>query len=514
MTPRKIISAFIVLFLTLLAWEIGTPRHAGTYHNTAYGCLGGGVGTTTGVGTGIGTDPFAAAALAGSNGVLVDADGVLRRQAFADPNGQLMRQRIAAARGKLNPNVARASKLRMVSLNRLEAAVRDNIANQAGLSEEMLCLAGLTRLRYVFFYPETKEIVIAGPAEAWVADLSGRLIGMATASPILELQDLIVALRAFPPGAHKQPVILCSIDPTPEGLARMQSFLRSVGTQITPDDTPMIVNGLRTSMGMQDIRVGGIAANTHYAQVLIEADYRMKLIGLGLEQPSVPFRSYVDRATPAQANHNALQRWYFVPEYKCVKVSPDDLGMELVGNGVRLVSEDQVVAQNGSRKATGRSNGASKGFVDDFTRKYPDIAARTPIYAQLRNVIDMAVAAAFIQQKDYFAKAAWRMEAFSDEKTIPVETYNTPLHVETVVNALIKGNHLMTPVGGGVTIQPNQALQSENLLRDDASKVVEVRGGAQLKDLPANQWWWDADVPDAAPVKKKGHAPAPRKAAK
>ena len=38
---------------------------------------------------------------------------------------------------------------------------------------------------------------------------------------------------------------------------------------------------------------------THFAQVLVEADYRMKLIGIGLEQPPVRMVSYVDRANPA-----------------------------------------------------------------------------------------------------------------------------------------------------------------------------------------------------------------------
>ena len=40
-------------------------------------------------------------------------------------------------------------------------------------------------------------------------------------------------------------------------------------------------------------------ANTHFAQVMIEADYRMKLIGIGLERPPVKLASYVDKANPA-----------------------------------------------------------------------------------------------------------------------------------------------------------------------------------------------------------------------
>jgi hypothetical protein len=49
----------------------------------------------------------------------------------------------------------------------------------------------------------------------------------------------------------------------------------------------------------------------------------------------------------------------------------------------------------------------------------------------------------------------------------------------------------MTPVGGGVHMQPRQALASENLLRDDEGKLSEVRDGLQLGDLADGQWWWD-----------------------
>src|SRR5207249_834635 len=140
------------------------------------------------------------------------------------------------------------------------------LAKRIPLPEEMLYLAGLTRVRYVFFYPETKDIVLAGPAEAWAADLSGRMRGIESGRPMVELQDLVVALRAFAPDVKKPPLIMCTIDPTKEGQAQVQQFLHSLHSQATPGQTQMIVDGLRTSMGMQDIHVGGVAANTHFAQ--------------------------------------------------------------------------------------------------------------------------------------------------------------------------------------------------------------------------------------------------------
>ena len=134
-----------------------------------------------------------------------------------------MRERIASAKATLDPKVAAFSKLRKVSLNRLEQAILDH---QGTLTDEMRYLAGLLRVRYVFYYPDSKDIVLAGPAEGWVPDLSGRIVGLTSRRPVVQLQDVVVALRAFPPGGSATPLIGCSIDPTQEGLAAMQHFLR------------------------------------------------------------------------------------------------------------------------------------------------------------------------------------------------------------------------------------------------------------------------------------------------
>jgi len=424
-------------------------------------------------------------------GVSVDAEGVLHRQGVADPTGQLMQERRAAAKAGLNPKVATPSKLRKVSLNRLEDAIRDSLAGGRRPTDEMQYLAGLTRVEYVFCYPDTKDIVIAGPAEGWFQDPVGRVCGIQTGRPVIELQDLIVALRAFPSNGKGPGTIGCSIDPTKEGLARMQDFLRQHGSHATPAETESLVANLQQALGMQTVRVLGVPSNTHFAQVLVEADYRMKLIGIGLEQPPVRMASYVDRANPATVSRNALERWYFVPDYQCVKVSADDLAMQLVGEGVKLVGANELVAANGSRQETGHASGASKAWTEAFTKNYPKIAAAAPVFAQLRNLIDLSVAAAFIQQHDFRGKVDWTMAILSDEKQLPVETVNAPTQVESAVNAIWHGNHLMTPIGGGVHIDPREALSPSNMQRDTDSKVEKARDQVDLKSLAKGQWWWD-----------------------
>ncbi|MBN2580998.1 MAG: DUF1598 domain-containing protein [Pirellulales bacterium] len=418
-------------------------------------------------------------------GVYIDAQGVFRTQVHPDPTGQLTRERMASARSALSNDVRAFSKLRKVSLNRLEAAL---MARQGALTEEMKYLAGLLRVKYVFYYPETKDIVIAGPAEGWYHAPSDRVLGLSTRRPVIQLQDAAAALRAFPPGGDPTPLVGCSIDPTAEGLAATQQLLASTApNQYNPE--PFII-ALQNAMGLQTVRVDGVPPGTRMAQVMVEADYRMKLIGINLERPPVQFASFVDRARPGEISRNALIRWYFVPDYQCVRVSEDKLAMELVGDGVKLVGENELVSATGKRQVVGGASRASLAFTTAFTKKYPQLAERSAVYADLRNMIDLLVATAFIQQEDYYGQAGWSMPFLGNEKAYAVETYTVPKTVATTVNAIRKGRSLMTPIAGGIQIKALQALETDNLLQDKDGKVSQLHEKTKLPPAP-DRWWWD-----------------------
>lgn len=427
---------------------------------------------------------------AGVAGIEIDAKGVLRTKMVADPSGRLARQRIAEARVKLGSDLITPTTLRKVSLNRLEREVARLLESGEEPTSEMLNLAGLTSIDYVFYYPETQDIVIAGPAEGFYENAAGRNVGIESGKATLQLEDLIVALRAFAPSQQGEHQIGCSIDPTAEGLQRMQRFLASL-RNIRPSDANRIAAGLRESLGMQNVTVHGVSPKTHFAQVLVEADYRMKLIGIGLERSAVrDVVSYVQLADPRQVAANAMQRWFFTPDYESVRVSEDDYAMELVGNGVKLISEDEMVAANGQRVQSGRVNRASKRFCWNFTENYDKIAESTPVYAQLRNLMDMSIVAAFIQYQDFYGQSDWELGVFADESAFPVENYAAPTQVETAVNVVWKRNMLMTPIGGGVEILAKEALSTNRMKYEDNGEVSKVRDSIQLQ-LKDGQWWWD-----------------------
>ncbi|MFM8735317.1 MAG: DUF1598 domain-containing protein [Pirellulales bacterium] len=424
-------------------------------------------------------------------GVQVDAQGVLRTQSIADAG--LSREQRKAAVDALPGDLRKPVPLRKVALSRLEKAFATHAADGRGVPDELQKLAGLTRVQYVFVYPAEGdapgEVVLAGPAEPWTTDATGRVVGVETGSPTVLLEDLATAMRAFAPGHPQDRLVGCSIDPTKEGLAAMQDFLRKTGRLNPQGGADQIVAGMKEALGPQTVTVQGVPASSHVAQVLVEADYRMKLIGIGLERPPVKMPTWIELASAGAAAANALQRWYFVPDYECVRIAEDDLAIELVGRGVKLCGADEVVRPDGTRLSATRADKASKTFTEAFTREYAAIASRSPVYAQLRAVIDLMVAAAYMQEHDAYGKAGWTPATLLDEKACPVERLPTPTRAETAIHAVWRGTRLLTPIGGGVTVHPRMALDAPNLIMDEKGEVHAAHAAA--RDLPADAWYWD-----------------------
>jgi len=441
----------------------------------------------------IGQEPEPPGGDAPTGGIQINAEGVLSTRAVVGNLDVLNRQRLAAATASLNKDLQQPSDMRKVSLTRLEAEVKKLVDAGQPIPADMKYLAGMNRITHVFYYPETKDIVLAGPAEGFFLSADNRVIGTKTGAATLNLQDLIVALRAFSPDGKKTSMISVSIDPTREGILRMAEAYAHVQGRFRPGDERAVVDLFREANGLQVITIQGVSPKTNFARVLVEADYHMKLIGIGLEKPPVKIISFIEKADPAAVARNSLQRWYFQPNYDCVSLNEDKTAMQLVGSGVKLVGEDEQVDAQGNRKGTGGMNAASKAFCGSFTKLYDQLAQRSPLWGELRNLVDLSITAAYIQKYDLYGKAGWKMETFGDEGKVPVEIMNTPTHVPSVVNAVWKGRLFMAPTAGGVNLQPRYALNSDVAKTDTEGKIdaVKAENEAKLAGLADGQWWWD-----------------------
>ena len=428
-----------------------------------------------------------------TGGIEIDANGVLSQRIFQGNPQLLNQQRFAAAQASLNKDLQKPSKLRKISLNRLEKEVAKLVVAGKQIPADMKYLAGMTRISNVFYYPESKDIVIAGPAEGYFINANNRVVGMKSGRSTMQLQDLIVALRCFTPDGNKTKLISCSIDPTQEGLAKFRDTYTRIARsgQFRPGMENQVMKQYRESLGMQQITINGVSTKTHFARVLVEADYEMKLIGIGLKRPEVKITTFIEKATATSVARNSLQRWFFQPDYDCVHINDDQTAMQLVGEGVKLVGEDESVAKDGNRKRTGSMNRASTAYCNSFTRMYGKLAEKAPLWGELRNLIDMSVTAAFIQKMDFYGQSDWDLGVFGDESKVSVETLEAPSQVAPVTNGLWKGSNFMSPIAGGVSIQPRVALNSDRVQGDEDGEISKLKNAIKLDNLGDGQWWWD-----------------------
>ena len=418
-------------------------------------------------------------------GIAIDTNGVLSRDVTLDV-GQLNLRKINIARASytLPRDISAKSLTRCISLNRMEKSI---IEAGGAITNEMMYLAGLQRITHVFYFPESKDIVIAGPAEGWFPGYEGTMIGKESLQPVCELQHLITALRAYAPNKEGAGIVGCSIDPTAEGNVRLQQFQAQAG-RLTRQQ---FADGVQKSLGMQVIQVDGIPATTHAAQMMVAADYRMKRIGLGMDTIRVQgLRMFINHTV--QNDTNALFRWYFVPDYESVIMTEDRTGIQLVGDGVKLVGENELVSETTGERTvrSGILDPGTREFTRTFTQQYPQIAKQALVFAQLRNWVDMLICAAHIQREDFYGKSGWSMEFFGNEEKYPLETFVAPKEVEPVVGIRVIGTRTLTPVGGGIVIDAEQALDKEHAKSDTDKKIANTQAKIGL-NLPENVWWWD-----------------------
>jgi len=431
---------------------------------------------------------------------------------YVDPDGTLQKIKVDSARfAQLQLRFGRQAwlnsdsrdwqvqtDLRMVSLTRLEKAAQVLAAQGRPITESMQNLGGIYEIKHLMMYPDSGDVVIAGPAGAWKSGPDGRPVNIETLKPVLQLDDLVVCLRnAWDEGGR----FGCSITPRKKNLAATKKFLATTklkGKQWSA--------GVRNTLGKQDVEVFGIDPQTHAARVLVEADYRMKLLGMGLEEtiPEVP--CYFDRvklAADGSAPPMDVVRWWFTLNYDDVVANEDRTAFSFNGTGVKVLSETEFINDLGDRIHTGTSHGPTKSFARDFTDHFDALADKYPVYRQLKNVFDLALVSSLIRREDLTGKTHWHRTFFASSDpegsmlTYQVRKDRTATQVDSVLNEKIltarkrssRVKHRLIGVSGGISYDVDQILGSDYSPEDGQELSKDLAGGAP--DAEQKHWWWD-----------------------
>lgn len=400
-------------------------------------------------------------------GVSIDANGLLSN-ATVEQLGELSKLRRQAMQ-KLPEGMASTSETREVSLKGLALVVAECVKANKPLPAAARYLAGLQNIRYVFVYPEQKDIVLVGYGEGWKIDDKGNAVGVKNGRPVMLLDDLVVALSSAKSAARGG--ITCSIDPTPEGIKRLEQV-----PVVRNADPKEMAAAFEKAMGLQTITLGGVPETSHFAQVLVAADYRMKRLAMGFDpSPVRGLPSYLQMLTPSRTMQSP--RFWLEPKFDALQHDADKLAFELTGSSVKALTEDDHV-QGGNVKHTGKANAKAKKWADTMTAKYAELAVADPIFGQLQNCMELAVVGAILARNQLPEKVGNDFAALYDPNSAPSQ-FSAPKHTPTI--ASIKGR--MVTVSGGVSIQP--------LTLVEKAKVSEQASANRQKAAftEAGTWW-------------------------
>ena len=389
-------------------------------------------------------------------GVWIENDGNLKSRKL-DPDKELAAIR---ARAKSAAGAAKGEKLAFVSLPKLLAEARSAASSGKELPQDVRFLGGLTRVRYVFVYPEEKDIVIAGPAEPFTVSRDGLYAtGKLSRRPVMQLDDFVVALRtAYDP---KGRAFGCRIDPDPKSVDISADVMKRFAKASRRER----MDAMQRELGPQKVSVFGTPADTRLAFVLVAADYKLKRFAMGLEPaagaPGVQIGHAVDNSRPA------MNRFWFETDYEPLKVSADGNAYELRGRRVKVLAGAFSFDPRGATEK-------AMAFAKKFTDRMAAVAVAEPLVAELQNVADLSMVASLVRYDKLDRKAGWDVAWLLEELGYPVKKVPVAATADTLVGATSG-----SIVAGGVMFRPGQFVSEGPREGDDGGRLEQSRQQAR-----------------------------------
>lgn len=373
-------------------------------------------------------------------GVYIDAGGVLRTRKV-DAGDKLRELRKKAKELKPDEN------LKFISLPRLFAAAKE----KGALTDEMKYLGGMVKLEYVFVYPDEKDLVIAGRCEPVDASFPQRPVGKLTGRPVLQLDDLVVALRTCGPGKDGT-VFGCLIAQTTEAQVAMVETLKSMTDVVKnkPDKRREVADAMAAAAGLQPVEFFKIEPKTRFAYVCVEADYLLKRQALGLDpSPVKGLRSHLAMKTSPDT---IAHRFWFETMYEPVRVAADGGAYEIRGQSLQIKTRKSFMQEDAEPEPI------AKAYADSVTKHFTALSEHLLAYADLANLADLSVLAALIAEDKLAEKVGWDLEWVLKE--YKVAEVDVPKNAETLVNYNVTSKTVIY-AGGGVVLNPFDALDKK-----------------------------------------------------
>jgi hypothetical protein len=318
------------------------------------------------------------------------------------------------------PRPPDAQLVTLVSLKTLQSSLAA-CKGRGSCPNQLEQLSGITRLLGFVVDEKNHDLLLVGRTETGV--------------PSLHLEDFVVALRAawmkyarLQGNTYVYSNPGCSIDPDPAVISQLDAVGRRIGSASSPQAVERAIGEWRaTCKQPQSVRVLGIPFDTHFAQVMVSADYDMKTLADGTTQIKIPGligvsdmmleteKEAVAAHQPISVSPN-LNRFWFYPG---ANVYDESKGLVLVRQcPVQLLTE-QMYALGGKIVGEETVDPLADAFRYNVTELYGELGRVRPIYRELENVFRFVAVATTIKAK---YPQAVDLGYFLDQYPVPAPT--------------------------------------------------------------------------------------------
>ena len=259
--------------------------------------------------------------------------------------------------------------------------------------------------------------------------------------------------------AENHELISCSIDPTREALQRLAAL-----GQLSD------ANANAEAMGPMTVTLTGVPSDSRMANVLVAADYRLKRISLGFDETSVKnFKSYFSMIRTGKSAY--AQRFWMEPKYETIYRDSDSLVWKVSDSSVNVMTEREYFTSRGDRNVSGKVDQVATRFATNFNKRYDEISRAEPIFAEAKNVMDVALVAALIYRENLQKKADCDLNEFTGATLIPALAVPETVQSGSLVRQA--GANALVSVTGGVLVNPWEALE-KNVKVDESLSFASV----------------------------------------
>lgn len=377
--------------------------------------------------------------------------------------------------------LSEADEYRALSLRVLQEKLGD-CQERGGCSRELLGLSGITRAVGYILDDANHDLILFGEVE--------------TGFPSLRLDDLVVALRntylryaELKGGGYEYLSPYCSLEPD---LAVVDSLSR-IGTDISEGrDSQEVEDAVRKWRRLcaspQGVRIRGIPFRSHFASVMVEADYDMKKLAVGRARADVEgFSSLADitlqgarddllRGGSTRMDSSIGSRFWFYPG---TIILLEDTGIVAIDEcPVLLLTEESYLSISGSIEGGGKASESAEAFARLFTELYPSLGEKRPVFIELENLFNLLTVSQGMKWKSSPEEAALDLGYLLDRYPVPGMEVARSLPGQSEVKRFeenLEGRvaRVWLPFCGGIAM--NIRLSGDNFKRDMSGRLARLR---------------------------------------